>query len=165
LGSGTILREALAAAELLEKDWNIAADVWSVTSFTELRRQGMELERWNRLNPTEPPQASWVEKCLGPTAGPVIAATDYVRAVPDLIRAWIPRRYVTLGTDGFGRSDKRQSLRRFFEVDRLSIALAAVKALADDGIILRGLVAQFMARYDYHPNPVPPWAIDTTPHD
>jgi pyruvate dehydrogenase E1 component len=134
LGSGTILREAWAAADLLERDWNIAADVWSVTSYPELRRSGLELERWNRFNPALPPQLSWVEKCLGPSRGPVIAATDYVRAVPDLIRTWVPRRYITLGTDGFGRSDTRQSLRRFFEVDRTSIALAAIKALAARGV-------------------------------
>jgi pyruvate dehydrogenase E1 component len=163
LGSGTILREAWAAADLLERDWNIAADVWSVTSFTELRRAGMELERRNRINPAAPPQLSWVETCLAPTLGPVIAATDYVRAVPDLIRTWVPRRYVTLGTDGFGRSDTRQSLRRFFEVDRTSIALAAVKALADDGTVGRNLVSEFMARYDYHPPEIPPWAADTAP--
>src|SRR4030095_14615620 len=101
LGSGTILREALAAAELLERAWNIGADVWSVTSFTELRRSGLEIERWNRFNPTEEPKLTWIEQCLGPTTGPVIAASDYVRAVPDLIRTWVPRRYVTLGTDGF----------------------------------------------------------------
>ena len=164
LGSGTILREAWAAADLLERDWNIAADVWSVTSFTELRRSGLELERWNRINPAAPPQLSWVDKCLIPTVGPVIAATDYVRAVPDLIRAWVPRRYVTLGTDGFGRSDTRQSLRKFFEVDRTSIALSAIKALADDGTVSRNLVSEFMTRYDYHPPEISPWATDTAPH-
>ena len=158
LGSGTILREALAAAELLESDWNIAADVWSVTSFTELRRSGLEIERWNRLSPTEEPKSTWIEQCLGSTTGPVIAATDYVRAVPDLIRTWIPRRYVTLGTDGFGRSDTRAELRRFFEVDRTNIALAAITALADDGAVRRSLVSEFMARYGCRPSLPPPWA-------
>ena len=105
LGSGTILREALVAAELLERDWKIAVNVWSVTSFTELRRNGLEVERSNRMRSPGEPRASWVEQCLGATTGPVVAATDYVRAVPDLIRTWIPRRYITLGTDGFGRSD------------------------------------------------------------
>jgi pyruvate dehydrogenase E1 component len=164
LGSGAILREALAAAELLETDWNIPADVWSVTSFTELRRSALESERWNRLHPAEKPRLCWVEECLGPSAGPVIAATDYVRAVPDLIRTWVPRRYITLGTDGFGRSDTRAALRRFFEVDRFSIALAGLQALADDGSVSRDLVPEFMTRYAYHPPENPPWAEDTTPH-
>lgn len=158
LGSGTILREALAAAEILERDWNIAADVWSVTSFTELRRSGLDVERWNRLNPSAKPELSWIEKCLRSRRGPVIAATDYVRAVPDLVRTWIPRRYVTLGTDGFGRSDTRAALRRFFEVDRTSIALAAIGALADDGTVNKCLVSEFMTRYSYERELVPPWA-------
>jgi pyruvate dehydrogenase E1 component len=164
LGSGTILREALAAADLLERDWNIPADVWSVTSFTELRRSALELERWNRLNPAEPPQLSWIEKCLDPSIGPVIAATDYVRAVPDLIRTWVPRRYITLGTDGFGRSDTREALRKFFEVDRTSIALAGIKALADEGSVSRNLVSEFMTRYGYHPSADPAWATDAALH-
>jgi pyruvate dehydrogenase E1 component len=156
LGSGAILREVLAAAELLEQDWNIAADVWSVTSFTELRREGLEVERWNRLHGTEEPRLCWVEQCLGHTIGPVIAATDYVRAVPDLIRTWISRRYVTLGTDGFGRSDTRDALRRYFEVDRTSIALAAITALADYGVVARSQISSFMTRYAYTPSS-PPW--------
>ena len=151
LGSGTILREALAAADLLEQDWGVAADVWSVTSFTELRRSGSEAERWNRIHSEKEPRLSWVERCLGPMVGPIIAATDYVRAVPDLIRTWVPRRYVTLGTDGFGRSDTRVALRKFFEVDRTSIARAAIKALADDGIVSRSLTTEFMTRYNYKP--------------
>jgi pyruvate dehydrogenase E1 component len=157
LGSGTILREALAAAETLENDWSIAADVWSVTSFTELRRTGLEIERWNRLNPNQPRRLAWVGHCLNPTAGPVVAATDYVRAVPDLIRTWVPRRYVTLGTDGFGRSDTRSALRRFFEVDRASIALAAVSALAEDGVVSSSLISALMTKYDYQPPAIPPW--------
>jgi pyruvate dehydrogenase E1 component len=161
LGSGTILREALAAAELLERDWNIAADVWSVTSFTELRRTGLETERWNRLHPAERRQASWVEQCLPHSRGPIIAASDYVRAVPDLIRTWVPGRYVTLGTDGFGRSDTRAALRRFFEVDRTSIGLAAVAALADEGRVSEAMVADFMDRYEYHPPESAPWSDRT----
>jgi pyruvate dehydrogenase E1 component len=157
LGAGTILREALAAAELLEQDWNIPADVWSVTSFTELRRNGLEIERWNRLHPAEQPHASWVEQCLGVTAGPIVAATDYVRAVPDLIRTWVPRRYVTLGTDGFGRSDTRASLRSFFEVDHVSIVVAAIAALADDGAICRPQVAECMKKYEYAPATAVSW--------
>jgi pyruvate dehydrogenase E1 component len=160
LGSGTILREALAAGDLLEHDWKIAASVWSVTSFTELRRSGLESERMNRLYPNEQPRLSWVERSLGTIDGPVIAATDYVRAVPDLIRTWIPRRYVTLGTDGFGRSDTRAELRRFFEVDRMSIALAAIGALADEELVSRSLISKFITRYAYNPARRAPWLDD-----
>jgi pyruvate dehydrogenase E1 component len=157
LGSGTILREALSAADILERDWNIAADVWGVTSFTELRRSGLEVERWNRLHPTDLPRKSWVEQCLHPTAGPVIAASDYVRALPDLIRAWVPRNYITLGTDGFGRSDTRAALRKFFEVDHTSIAMAAIGALADAGVVSKSIIPEFKARYSYNPVSLPPW--------
>jgi pyruvate dehydrogenase E1 component len=127
LAAGTILREALAAAEILGEEYDIAADVWSVTSFTELRRDGLECERWNSTRPAEP-RRSWVEQCLAGSGGPVVAASDYVRAVPDLIRTWVPGRYLTLGTDGFGRSDTRAALRSFFGVDAQSIAQAAVRA-------------------------------------
>ncbi|MBV9309951.1 MAG: pyruvate dehydrogenase (acetyl-transferring), homodimeric type [Solirubrobacterales bacterium] len=129
LGSGTILLEAIAAAELLESDWNVAADVWSVTSFTELRREGIAVERWNTLHPTEDRRRPYVAECFEGREGPVVAATDYLRAFADQIRQWVPHPYVTLGTDGFGRSDMRQALRRFFEVDRHHIALAALREL------------------------------------
>ena len=129
LGSGTILREALAAAEMLEQEYDIAADVWSVTSFTELRRDGLACEHWNREHPQDR-RASWVEQCLAGAPGPVIAASDYVRAVADLIRAWVPGEYLTLGTDGFGRSDTRAELRRYFQVDAQSIARTAARAAA-----------------------------------
>jgi pyruvate dehydrogenase E1 component len=129
LGAGTILREALAAAEILEQEYDIAADVWSVTSFTELRRDGLDCERWNGEHPDEP-RKSWVEQCLAAAHSPAVAASDYVRAVPDLIRAWVPGRYLTLGTDGFGRSDTRAALRHFFGVDAQGIARAAVRAAA-----------------------------------
>ena len=147
LGSGTILREALAAADILELEFGVGADVWSVTSYTELRRDGMEVERWNTLNPTAPQRVSFVEQCLMPTSGPVVATSDYVRALPDLIRTWVPRRYVTLGTDGFGRSDTREALRRFFEVDRGSIVVSALKALADEERIAPTVVADALKRY------------------
>jgi pyruvate dehydrogenase E1 component len=127
LGSGTILREALAAAELLEQEHDIAADVWSVTSFTELRRDGIACEHWNLEHP-ENPRRSWVEQCLVGAGGPFIAASDYVCAVADLIRNWVPGTYQTLGTDGFGRSDTRAALRKYFGVDAQSIARAAVRA-------------------------------------
>jgi len=132
LGSGTILREALAAAEILGEEYDIAADVWSVTSFTELRRDGLECERWNREHP-DARRKNWVEQCLANAGGPVVAASDYVRAVADLIRAWVPGKYVALGTDGFGRSDTRAALRSYFGVDAQSIAQAAVRATARPG--------------------------------
>jgi pyruvate dehydrogenase E1 component len=157
LGSGTILREVQAAAELLESDWGVPADVWSATSFTEMRRDGMSVERWNRLHADEAPKLTWVEQCLAGTNGPVIAATDYMRAVPDMIRTWVPRRYVTLGTDGFGRSDTRAALRSFFEVDRHHVTIAALKALADDGVIDRRIVRQAMTKYSVDPSRPDPW--------
>ena len=157
LGAGTLLREAMAAAELLEEDWGVAADLWSVTSFTELRRDGLDAERRNRLHPGAAPVLSWVEQCLAPTVGPVVAVSDYLRTVPDLIRAWVPRRYVALGTDGFGRSDTRAALRRFFEVDRHHIALAALKALADDGALEPSRVEEAIARYGIDAGCPNPW--------
>ncbi len=159
LGSGTILREVLAAADMLESDWKISADVWSVTSFTELRRDGMNIERENRYNPEADPKRSWVEQCLNETTGPVIASTDYLRTVPDLIRTWVPRRYVSLGTDGFGRSDTRAALRDFFEVDRNHVVVAALKALADEGTIERKLVSKAIAKYDIQTERPNPWDV------
>jgi pyruvate dehydrogenase E1 component len=157
LGSGTILREVLAAAELLEQDWNVAADVWSVTSFTQLRREGIEIDRWNRLHPDATPRRTHVEQCLEATRGPVIAATDYMRTVPDLVRTWVPRRYTVLGTDGFGRSDTRGRLRSFFEVDRFHVAVAALHALADEGTVDRPLVKQAIEKYGIDADRSNPW--------
>jgi pyruvate dehydrogenase E1 component len=128
LGSGTILNEVLAAAELLDSDWGIAADVWSVTSFTELRRDGIEVERWNMLHPGAEPRLAYVSECL--TSGvPAVASTDFMRAFADQIRQWVPGPYRVLGTDGFGRSDYRNALRRFFEIDRHYVVLAALREL------------------------------------
>jgi pyruvate dehydrogenase E1 component len=157
LGSGTILREALAAAELLEQDFGLAADVWSVTSFNELRREGMDAERWNMLHPEQKPRQSYVESQLGPTVGPIVAATDYIQTLADQIRPYVPRRYRVLGTDGFGRSDMRTQLRKFFEVNRYYIALAALKALADEGEIPAARVSEAIGKYRIDPekpNPV-----------
>jgi pyruvate dehydrogenase E1 component len=157
LGSGAILREVLAAAELLEADWQVGADVWSCTSLNELRRDGLDCERWNLLHPEETPRQSWVERCLAGRAGPVIAATDYMRAHADQIRPFVAQRYKVLGTDGYGRSDTRKRLREFFEVDRHWIALAALKALADDGELPAATVSAALARYGLDPkkpNPV-----------
>ena len=142
MGSGTILREVMAAADLLREDWKVTADLWSATSFNELRRDGMSAERWNLLHPTAPRRKSFVESTLEGHAGPVVAATDYMRAYADQVRSHIPRRYVVLGTDGFGRSDYRVKLRRFFEVNRHYVTVAALKALADDGEIKPQIVAE-----------------------
>jgi pyruvate dehydrogenase E1 component len=148
LGSGTILNEVLAAAELLESDFDVAADVWSVTSFTQLRRDGIEAERWNMLHPLEEPRQAYVSACFGDRQGPVVASTDYIRAFADQIRQWVPGRYRVLGTDGFGRSDFRRALRRFFEVDRHFVAVAALKELADSGAIDPARVKEAIERYE-----------------
>jgi pyruvate dehydrogenase E1 component len=157
LGSGAILREVLGGAELLEADFGVASDVWSVTSFTELRREGLEVERWNRLHPTEEPRRAHVERCFEGRTGPFVAATDYVRTFADQIRPFVPGRYVVLGTDGFGRSDYRRKLRRFFEVDRHHVVVAALKALADEGATEPALVQQAIERYGIDPELAPPW--------
>jgi pyruvate dehydrogenase E1 component len=159
LGAGAILREVIAAADLLEQDWGVNADVWSVTSFTELRRDGMGTERWNRMHPLDSPRRSWVEHCLASTGGPVIAASDYVRAVPDLIRAWVPRRFITLGADGYGRSDTRAALRSFFEIDRNSIVIAALSALAEQGSLTPSVASEAIARYGCSLSAPHPWEI------
>jgi pyruvate dehydrogenase E1 component len=150
LGSGAILGEVQAAARMLKDDWNIDAAVWSVTSFTELHRDGVAAERAERLCKEEATTPAYVSSQLAASRGPVIAATDYVRAVPELIRAYVPRPYVTLGTDGFGRSDTRAALREFFEVDRVSILIAALKSLADDGDIGCDVVRAAIERYKRH---------------
>jgi pyruvate dehydrogenase E1 component len=156
LGSGVILREALAAAELLASDFGVTADVWSVTSFTQLRRDGIEVDRWNTLHPLAPPRRAYVSKCLDGQRGPVIASTDYLRAFADQIRQWVPRGYRVLGTDGYGRSDYRRALRRFFEVDRHHIVVAALTSLADSGDVERSLVAEAISRYEIDPEaPMP----------
>ena len=142
------------SAELLEKDWNVAANVWSVTSFSELRRDGMRAERARRLGGAD---ESWVARCLKDRAGPVIAASDYVSAVADLIRAYVPGRYVALGTDGFGRSDTRSALRRFFEVDRHHVVLAALQALVRDGRCERSVLADAVQRYGVAAEAAAPW--------
>jgi pyruvate dehydrogenase E1 component len=152
LGSGTILREVIAAAELLASDFGVAADVWSVPSFTELRRDGLAVERWNMLHPLDEPRRSYVDKCLGGRAGPVVAATDYIRAFADQIRPFVPGRYQVLGTDGFGRSDYRRKLRAHFEVDRHYVTLAALNALAADGAVPAKVVAEAIERYDIDPD-------------
>jgi pyruvate dehydrogenase E1 component len=157
LGSGTIFREVEFAAELLRNDWSVESDLWSCPSFTELAREGRGCERWNRLHPTETPKQSHVANCLNNAQGPVIAASDYNRAFADQIRAYIKAPYTVLGTDGFGRSDTREQLRRFFEVDRYHIAVAALKSLADLGQFDPAKVEVAIAKYGIAPDVTAPW--------
>ena len=160
MGCGSILQEVVAAAQLLERDFAVSSDVWSVTSLTELRREGQDAERWNLLHPQQTPRISHVESCLQDAQGPVVIATDYMKIFADQIRPFVPnRRFVALGTDGFGQSDTRESLRRFFEVDRHFIALAALKALADDGAITREKVAEAIVLYGIDPEKQNPAAV------
>ena len=156
MGSGVILREVIAAAEMLEQDWGVSPDVWSVTSFTELRREGLDAERWNMLNPEKKPRLSYVAECLSGAEGPVISSTDYMKSFADQIRNFVPQRFVSLGTDGYGRSDSREALRSFFEVDRYYVVLAALKALADEGKLPASKAAEAIKKYKIdasRPNP------------
>jgi pyruvate dehydrogenase E1 component len=157
MGSGTIFNEVRAAAELLKEDWGVDSDLWSCTSFTELRRDGIDAERWNLLHPTKKPRKPYVTECLEKHAGPVIASTDYMRSFADQIRPYVDRQFVVLGTDGYGRSDTRENLRRFFEVDRYYVTVAALKALADEGQIEAKKVDEAIRKYGIDPekpNPV-----------
>jgi pyruvate dehydrogenase E1 component len=159
LGSGTILREVIAAAELLEQDFGIAADIWSVTSFNELRREGLDVERWNMLHPGQPPRLSYVEQQMHGRSGPVVAATDYIRSYADQIRPFVPGTYRVLGTDGYGRSDRRSQLRKFFEVNRYYVVLAALKALADEGVLKPAEVSGAIKKYRIDPDKPNPWTV------
>jgi pyruvate dehydrogenase E1 component len=159
LGAGTILRECLEAAKILEADYGVRTDVISVTSFSELRRDALESQRWNLLHAGDSPRLPYVQQCLKDAQGPFIAATDYMRTVPDQIREWVPGRYVSLGTDGFGRSDSRAALRRHFEVDRHYITIAALKALADDGKLEVAAVTAAMQALGVDPAKPVPWKV------
>lgn len=159
MGSGVILREVIFAAELLEKDWGVSADIWSVTSFNELRRDGLDAERWNMLNPEQPQRDSYVAKCLKKAQGPVIASTDYMKAFAEQIRAFVPNRFVALGTDGYGRSDSREALRSFFEVDRYYVVVAALKALADEGKLPAAKAAEAIKQYQLDANKPNPTTV------
>ena len=159
LGSGTILREVLAAAKLLVDEFDVPADVWSVTSFSELRREALQTERWNERHPDEKPRTSYISTCLADKVGPFVAATDYMKTVPDQIRRWVPGRYVVLGTDGFGRSDSREALRNFFEVDRRSIVLSALKALADEGALEQSTVVEAIEKFGIDPEKPDPVSL------
>ncbi|NHZ32313.1 pyruvate dehydrogenase (acetyl-transferring), homodimeric type [Massilia rubra] len=159
IGSGTILRESIFAAELLQKDFGIAADVWSAPSLTLIARDGQDAERWSMVHPTDAPRLPYVTQLMEKTTGPIIATTDYMRLFAEQIRAFMPkgRTYKVLGTDGFGRSDSRVKLREFFEVNRYYIVVAALKSLADEGVIATSVVADAIAKYGINPekpNPV-----------
>ena len=157
MGSGTILREVITAADLLKDDWGVDADIWSATSMNELTREAQDCERWNRLHPTAEPRVPYVQKALEGRKGPFIAATDYIRTYADQIREWVPGKYVVLGTDGFGRSDTRAQLRKHFEVNAVNVVVAALKALADEGQLDRAKVAEAIAKYGIDankPNPL-----------
>ena len=159
MGSGTIFREVIAAADLLKADWGVEADIWGAPSFNELARNGQDVERWNLLHPMEEPRTSHVAEKLAGAEGPVIAATDYIRMFAEQIRPFVKGSYVTLGTDGFGRSDTREQLRHFFEVDRHWVTLAALKALADDGVIGRDKVAAALVKYNLDPSKPNPMSV------
>ena len=158
-GSGTILREVLAAAQLLEKDYGIPADVFSVTSFSELRKDALSVSRWNMLHPGEQQRQNYVQRTLEGREGPYIAATDYMKTVADQIRQWVPGPYTTLGTDGFGRSDSRAELRRFFEVDRHYVVIASLKALADEGKFDKNTVIKAMEAFGIDPEKSNPLTV------
>lgn len=159
MGCGTILHEVIRAGQILSDDYGVNADIWSMTSFNELAREGRAITRWNRLHPDQSPKTSYVEQCMEKTEGPVIAASDYIASYADQIREFIPQRYVTLGTDGFGRSDTRKQLRHFFEVDSKAIVYAALKALADDGEIEIELVKKAQKQLQINPNKPNPTTI------
>jgi len=159
MGSGVILREVIAAADLLATDWNVSADVWSVTSFNELRRDGLDAERWNMLNPEKPQRLSFVAEAMKTAQGPTIASTDYMKAFAEQIAGFVPGKFVALGTDGYGRSDSREALRAFFEVDRYYVVVAALKALADEGTIAASQVTAAIKKYKLDANKPNPTTV------
>src|SRR4029079_12415757 len=149
----------LAAAQLLEKDYGVPTDVFSVTSFNELRREALSVERWNLLQTNETQRVPYVKQLFRDREGPIVAATDYMRTVPDQIRQWVGGRYITLATDAYGRSDSRAQLRKHFEVDRNHIAITALRALADEGKVDKATVAKAMKNLGVDPNKPDPWKI------
>jgi pyruvate dehydrogenase E1 component len=159
MGSGTILREVERAAEILESDWGVSADVYSATSFTELRRDGIKAERWNRLHPEAEQQTPYITELISGHEGPVVAATDYMMSYADQIRAFLPNRYVVLGTDGFGRSDTREALRAFFEVDHRHVVVAALKALVDEGTLEAKKVSKAIESFEVDPESPDPITV------
>jgi len=160
MGSGAILREVIAAASILEQAFDVAADIWSATSFNELRKDGFSAVRHNRLNPETEPQIPWVTECLLDQPGPLIAATDYVRNFADQIRAFVPQKdFIVLGTDGFGRSDTRANLRRFFEVDRYHVAYTALFALYRQGLVSQSELLAAREKLKINPATPDPWTV------
>jgi pyruvate dehydrogenase E1 component len=156
LGSGTILREMIAGAEILQKEYQIDSEVWSITSFNELRKDGLEVERYNLLNPDKEQKKSFVEKCLGKTEGPVLAASDYMRMNSDQIRPFVNKSFYSLGTDGFGRSDTRKNLRKFFEVDKEHVVTYGLSVLAKEQLIASKYATEAVKKYKIDPNkPMP----------
>ena len=156
LGSGTILREMIAGAEILQKEYKIDSEVWSVTSFNELRREGLEIERYNLLNPDKDQKKTYVEKCLGGSEGPILAASDYMRMNSDQIRPYINKSYYSLGTDGFGRSDTRTKLRKFFEVDKEHIVAYGLSILAKEQLLPSKYAKDAIKKYNIDPEkPIP----------
>ncbi len=147
MGSGTILREVMAAAEILQKDYQIDSEIWSVTSFNELSRDGMEVERYNLLNPDKPQRVSYVEQCFKKKEGPILAASDYMRSHSDQIRQYTKKNFYSLGTDGFGRSDTRKKLRKFFEVDKEHIVAYALSVLSKEQLIPTKHAKEAMIKY------------------
>jgi pyruvate dehydrogenase E1 component len=152
LGCGAIFNEVRAAAMLLRDDFGVSSDVWSVTSFNELARDGQHIRRWNMLHPDEPLRQSYVTECLQNRPGPVVASTDYIKLFAEQIRAFVPSDYSVLGTDGFGRSDTREKLRHFFEVDRYYVTVAALEGLALRGQLERSIVVDAMRKYNIDRN-------------
>jgi pyruvate dehydrogenase E1 component len=159
LGGGAILREVEAAAAILENDYQVAADVWSLTSVNELQREGKAAQRWNLLHPQDERRLPYVTQLLQDSEGPVVAATDYVKLYADQIREFVPRSYTVLGTDGFGRSDTRSKLRTFFEVSREYVVVAALKALADEGSIEHSVVSSAIAALGVNPDKANPLTV------
>ena len=157
LFSGTAWQAAMTARDLLSTEWGIAADAWSVTSYKSLREDAISVERWNRLHPADPERIPHVTDCLAHSEGPIVAVTDYMRSVPDQVARWMPRRFVSLGTDGFGRSDTREVLRRHFEVDAAHVVVAVLRCLAAEGVIPAGTVGEAIDRYGIDTAAADPW--------
>jgi pyruvate dehydrogenase E1 component len=159
LGSGAILREVIAASKLLKEDWGVESDIWSVTSFNELGRNGADVDRWNLLHADETPRVPIITQHLQARSGPVIATTDYIRNYAEQVRGFVPQSYRVLGTDGFGRSDTRSKLREFFEVDARYVAIAALKSLAEDGKVPNEQVSQAIKKYGIDPEKPNPTTV------
>tara|TARA_R100000657_G_scaffold17464_1_gene15085 strand:- start:1885 stop:2520 length:636 start_codon:yes stop_codon:yes gene_type:complete len=159
MGAGTILREVEAAAVMLEQDYGVAADIWSLTSINELQREGKRVARWNLLHPEDEPRVPYLTEQLEGHDGPVVVATDYMKAHAEQLRQFIPRRYAVLGTDGYGRSDTRERLRRFFEVSREFVVLAALRALVDEGALKPAVVVEAMQALGISPDKIDPTTL------